>query len=71
VTAASVGTAGILNRCEKLVLVDADLKIIGQHLPLKTHPLYQKLREVREYYWNVYGTGSCPDRVKCFRYEID
>ncbi len=72
VTVASIGTAGILNRCEKLVLVDANLKIIGQHLPLKTHSLYRKLREVREYYWNVYrGQSPALNGLKVFRYEID
>ncbi|MBC7361362.1 MAG: hypothetical protein H5U06_03665 [Candidatus Aminicenantes bacterium] len=71
VTVASVGTAGILNRCEKLVLVDNSLKIIGQHVPAKAHPLYQKLKEVREYYWNVYkGQAEPLPELKIFRYEI-
>lgn len=72
VTVASVGTAGILNRCEKLVLVDNDLKIIGEHLPNKSHELYQKLKEAREYYWNVYkGLAEPLPELKIFRYEID
>lgn len=71
VTVASVGTAGILNRCEKLVLVDNNLKIVGQHLPDKAHPLYQKLRESRDYYWNVYkGQAEPLPELKVFRYEI-
>jgi branched-subunit amino acid aminotransferase/4-amino-4-deoxychorismate lyase len=71
VTVASVGTAGILNRCEKLVLVDNNLKIIGHHVPDKTHPLYQKLREIRDYYWNVYkGQAEALPELKVFRYEM-
>ena len=72
ITVASVGTAGILNRCEKLHLVDDRLNLIGQHLPEKSHPLYQKLKEVREYYWNVYrGKAEPLPELKLFRYEID
>jgi|GEM_PF-185558 len=72
VTVASVGTAGILNRCERLVLVDEKLNLIGDHLPDKSHLLYQKLREAREYYWNVYkGLAPALPELKVFRYEIE
>ncbi|MBP6908986.1 MAG: hypothetical protein KBC18_01010 [Candidatus Saccharicenans sp.] len=71
VAVASVGTAGILNRAEKLVLVDNSLKIIAQHIPVKTHPLYDKLKEVRDYYWDVYrGKAEPLPGLKVFRYEI-
>ncbi|PMP94142.1 MAG: hypothetical protein C0168_09950 [Candidatus Aminicenantes bacterium] len=71
VAAASVGTAGILNRCEKLVLVDDHFKVIGEHRPIKNHPLYQKLREIREYYWDVYrGKAQALPELQVFRYEI-
>jgi branched-subunit amino acid aminotransferase/4-amino-4-deoxychorismate lyase len=71
VAVASVGTAGILNRAEKLVLIDNDLNIIGQHVPLKTHPLYNKLREIRDIYWDVYrGKVEPLPELKIFRYEI-
>ncbi|MGB9893946.1 MAG: aminotransferase class IV, partial [Candidatus Saccharicenans sp.] len=71
ITVASVGTAGILNRCEKLVLIDSNLRIIGQHLPDKTHPLYQKLKEIREFYWDVYrGKAEPLPELRVFRYEI-
>jgi branched-subunit amino acid aminotransferase/4-amino-4-deoxychorismate lyase len=71
VTVTSVGTAGILNRCHKLVLVNAGLKIIGEHLPNKTHPMYQKFQEIKDYYWNVYqGEAEALPELKVFRYEI-
>ena len=50
----SVGTAGILNRCEKLLLVDEEGQTIAVHVPKKDHPLYDKLGEARIYFWNVY-----------------
>jgi len=71
VAIASVGTAGILNRAEKLVLIDNNLNIVGEHLPLKTHPLYDQLRNIREYYWDVYrGKAEPLPELKIFRYEI-
>ncbi len=50
----SVGTAGILNRCEKLLLVDEVGRTIVAHFPKKDHPLYDKLGEARTYFWNIY-----------------
>ncbi|MFC2161405.1 hypothetical protein ACFLRW_06570 [Acidobacteriota bacterium] len=54
VTIGSVGTAGILNRCEKLFLVDENGRTLATHLPQKDHPLYDKLSDARTYFWNVY-----------------
>jgi branched-subunit amino acid aminotransferase/4-amino-4-deoxychorismate lyase len=54
VVACSVGTAGILNRCFKLVLVDGRNKIVCTHKPDEKHPLFGALADAREYYWNVY-----------------
>ena len=50
----SVGTAGILNRCERLLLVDEQGQTITTHVPNKDHPLYKKLGEARDYYWDIY-----------------
>jgi len=60
VAAASVGTAGILNRCSKLVLVDGDGKVVQTKVPDEKHPLFAKLAEAREYYWNVYRGKAKP-----------
>jgi branched-subunit amino acid aminotransferase/4-amino-4-deoxychorismate lyase len=54
VVACSVGTAGILNRCARLILVDNGGQILATHSPDVKHPLFQKLGEAREYYWNIY-----------------
>jgi len=50
----SIGTAGVLNRCEKLTLVDQDLKPIAIHRADKKHSLYKLLAEIREDYWKIY-----------------
>lgn len=52
--ACSVGTAGILSRCQKLVLVDAKGDVIATHEVDQTHPLYSKLGEARKYFWAIY-----------------
>jgi branched-chain amino acid aminotransferase len=55
VTVCSIGTAGILNRCQKLLLVDEKNQVIATHVPIENHPLYLKLREARKYYWDIYN----------------
>jgi branched-chain amino acid aminotransferase len=50
----SIGTAGILNRCSKLVLVDSDLQQIAIHEADVTHHLYQLLSEIRHDYWRLF-----------------
>jgi branched-subunit amino acid aminotransferase/4-amino-4-deoxychorismate lyase len=54
VTVCSIGTAGILNRCAKLVLVDGGGKVAAVHVPDERHPLYSGLAEARQYYWDIY-----------------
>ena len=54
VVACSVGTAGILNRCARLILADGAGQILATHSPDVKHPLFQRLGEAREYYWNIY-----------------
>ncbi len=67
----SVGTAGILNRCEKLLLVDKEGRTIATHFPRKDHPLYDKLSETRTYFWNVYqGKVKVPDGLTLDTYIL-
>ncbi len=54
VVACSVGTAGILNRCARLILVDGKGEIALTHSPDVKHALYTKLGEARDYFWNIY-----------------
>jgi branched-chain amino acid aminotransferase len=71
VAVCSVGTAGILNRCAKLVLVDEKLKPVAVHVPDPKHPLYSTLREARNAYWNIYkGKFKLPAGMKLFRYAL-
>ena len=59
IAVSSVGTAGILNRCQKLLLVDAADTVVSTHVPDPGHPLYAKLAEARQYYWSIYK-GEAP-----------
>jgi branched-chain amino acid aminotransferase len=60
VAVASIGTAGILNRCQKLSLTDMAGKVLAVHVPDTGHPLYAKLAEARETYWNIYKGAVQP-----------
>ena len=67
----SVGTAGILNRCEKLLLVDEEGRTISTHVPKKNHPLYDRLGEARTYFWNVYQEKvKVPDGMTLNKYIL-
>jgi len=55
----SVGTAGILNRAEELVLVDESHQTITVQKADTSHEIYNKLGEAREHYWNIYK-GEVP-----------
>jgi branched-subunit amino acid aminotransferase/4-amino-4-deoxychorismate lyase len=71
VAAASVGTAGILNRCQRLVLVDGALNPVAAHVPDEKHPLYAKLREARTLYWNIYQEKAAPpEGMTLHRYAL-
>lgn len=71
VVACSVGTAGILNRCHKFILVDDKSSIVATHYPDEKHPLYEKFREAREYYWNIYKEKvKIPAGLKLFKYVL-
>jgi len=71
VTVCSVGTAGVLNRCQKLVLMDGKGGETATHHPDIEHPLYEKLAEARTYYWDIYR-GRVPPvpGMRLFQYEI-
>jgi len=53
-TICSVGTAGIMNRAQKLLLTDGQGNTIDTHIADESHSLYRKLREARTYYWDIY-----------------
>lgn len=71
VASCSIGTAGILNRAQKLLLVDDNGKIIAEQKAHESHPLFKKLREARQYYWDIYQEKvSAPEGLKLDKYEI-
>jgi branched-chain amino acid aminotransferase len=71
VAIASVGTAGILNRCARLALVDDSLKVVGNHAPDQDHPLYKTLREARNVYWDLYKEkAALPAGMRLYKYVL-
>ena len=54
ITICGIGTAGILNRCSKLLLVDDNNEVIATHKPDINHELYHKFEDARKYYWDIY-----------------
>jgi branched-chain amino acid aminotransferase len=71
VSVCSVGTAGILNRCAKLILVDGSLKVIGTHVPDESHVLYKTLRDARNTYWDLYKEKArLPAGMKLYKYVL-
>ncbi|MEW5900343.1 MAG: aminotransferase class IV [Acidobacteriota bacterium] len=71
VVACSVGTAGILNRCARLILVDGRGGIAATHSPEMNHPLFHRFGEAREYYWNVYQEkAKIPAGLKLNKYVL-
>ncbi len=71
VVAASVGTAGILNRCHKLVCVDEKNAIAAVHVPDTAHPVFAKLAEARTTYWNIYREqAKLPAGMNLFKYAL-
>ena len=67
----SVGTAGILNRCQKLLLIDNNKKILAIHNPNENHELFRLLGEAKEYYWKIYKEEvECPPELKLEKFVI-
>jgi branched-chain amino acid aminotransferase len=71
VVAASVGTAGIMNRCQKLVLVDEKNASAATHVPDKGHPIYAKLAEAKAYYWDIFREKvKLPAGMNLYKYSL-
>jgi len=71
VTICSIGTAGILNRCDKLLLVDENDETIAVHESDQNHELFRKLGEARGYYWEIYQEkADVPEGMELFRYPL-
>lgn len=71
VTVCSIGTAGILNRCEKLLLLDNRGKVTASHTAKKDHPIFHKMGEARSYYWDIYKEKvALPPGMKLDKYVL-
>jgi len=71
VASCSIGTAGILNRVQRLLLVDNVRKIIVEQHADESHQLFAKLAEARTYYWDIYQEKvPVPGGLKLEKYEI-
>jgi branched-subunit amino acid aminotransferase/4-amino-4-deoxychorismate lyase len=67
----SVGTAGILNRAERLLLVDKDNQVIGIQEADESHELYRKIGQARTYFWDIYQEKvPLPDGLKLQKFGI-
>lgn len=71
VAVCSIGTAGILNRCQELILVDGKDAVLVTHHPDENHGLYKILGNARTYYWDIYqGKKAVPEGLRLFRYVL-
>jgi branched-subunit amino acid aminotransferase/4-amino-4-deoxychorismate lyase len=71
VVACSVGTAGILHRCARFLLVDEKGGIAAAHSPDIHHPLFQKFAEAREYFWDIYREKvRIPAGLNLYKYVL-
>jgi len=71
VVAASIGTAGIMNRCQKLVCVDEKNAVAATHLVDTEHPLYRQLAEAKATYWDIYKEkAKLPAGMNLFKYSL-
>lgn len=67
----SIGTAGILNRCETLHILDNDHSTLAIHNADKDHELYHALGNARKFYWDLYqGKQPAPRGMQLFTYEL-
>ncbi|MBD3415153.1 MAG: hypothetical protein GF421_12090 [Candidatus Aminicenantes bacterium] len=67
----SVGTAGILNRCSQLILVDNKKQKLAVHQPDQNHRLYKMLSEARTYYWDIYKQkAAIPEGIRLNKYVL-
>lgn len=71
VVIASIGTAGIMNRCQKLLCVDEKNAVAATHAPDTGHPLYAKLAEAKAAYWDIYKEkAKLPAGMNLYKYSL-
>jgi branched-subunit amino acid aminotransferase/4-amino-4-deoxychorismate lyase len=71
VAVCSIGTAGILNRAHRLLLVNELDEIIAEHQADVSHEMYKCLGEARAYYWDIYQSKvPVPQDLQLNKYEV-
>ena len=71
VAVCSVGTAGIMNRAQRLLLVDDKNEVIAVQNSDEKHELYQQLGEAKKYYWDIYqGKVDVPKGLEVNSFEL-
>ena len=71
IVAASIGTAGIMNRCQKLVCVDRANAVAATHAADTGHPLYAALAEAKARYWDIYKEkAKLSSGMKLYKYVL-
>ncbi len=71
VAVCSVGTAGILNRCQKLLLVDAHGKTVATQHADPEHELFDRLGAARGTYWDIYrGEAAVPPGLELSKFVL-
>lgn len=71
VTICSIGTAGILNRCQKVLLIDDNNNLLAEQQAVESNDLYHTLGEIKSDYWNIYkGEEPVPAGMRLDKYEI-
>jgi len=71
VCVSSVGTAGIMNRCDQLLLVDEKGDVLQTHRPDKGHDLYLRLDEAKTHFWNIYQEkAKLPNGLTLNKYTL-
>ena len=61
VTVCSLGTAGVMNRAQRLHLPDLEGQILAVHQADTAHPLYEAMGELRRDYWALYTSETPPE----------
>ncbi|MCI0515022.1 hypothetical protein L0128_17545 [candidate division KSB1 bacterium] len=67
----SIGTAGILNRCDQLLLIDEKNKDLMAQKADKSAEIYKILGEMKSIYWQIYqGKYPVPSGMQLDKYEL-
>ena len=71
VTICSVGTAGILNRVQKLYLVDSNCQTFAVLISDSNHPMYEALAQIRSDYWEIFkGNVEAPTALRLEKFTL-